>query len=145
MEIVLQKQNGKWIPFTQHAKETSDKFKNNQPVLFRAKKLSRKQESLGLFFALLNCVFDQMNEACLRVYPTETQLRMAILINVGWHETVVDMVTGEARLIPKSLSYDKLPDERVFRTEVLGPSFRIFAWFLGIEEWQLKKEYKKYL
>ena len=67
----------------------------------------RKPRNIGLHrkaFILLQVVYPHTN------YPSMEALRHAMTVGAGYVDTVINPITNEVHLVPKSWSFDKLDD-----------------------------------
>ena len=64
-------------------------------------------------------------------FPTTTHLHKSLLLTLGYHSTVHNLVTGEVFLVPDSTSWARM-DETTF-SEYLGRAFATLADATGID------------
>ncbi len=72
----------------------------------------RNYPFLQKFMVLINKVFDNLPEKYSH-YKNETELRNALVFEAGHYDTFKDL-KGNVIRVPKSVSYDKIPDDHEF-------------------------------
>lgn len=99
----------------------------------------KKPRNIGLHrkaFILLRVVFDATN------YPSMEALRNAMTVGAGYVETVINPLTGEAAMVPRSWAFEKM-DETEFRglyNAMIGVALHLVAgstregWELAVDE-----------
>ena len=132
MKFQLAKRGIYFIPATDGDKEKAVKvgqgevvqveFKKNRNTLFHRK-----------FFALLNIGFSNQD-----VIETFELYRAYVLVSIGWSEFFFTE-TGQINHIPKSISYEALPDNNEF-SEVYDKALSFIAIQLSLTNSELTDE-----
>lgn len=102
----------------------------------------RNYQHHKLCMALLSLTFEHMPERYSFTYPTFDSFRYAVAKEAGHLEAFVDL-QGEITTIPKSLSYDSIPDDVEFG-EVMASMMTVCAKILDMSEPVLAAEVSKY-
>jgi len=89
------------------------------------------------FMALLELTFNNQEQ-----YDNERMFRRAVALEAGFVDTIITL-DGEVHLIPKSYSYDELPDEDDF-TKEFGAAMTVCARILRMAAPELEHEVSKY-
>jgi hypothetical protein len=121
--------------------ELCRKFKQGE--VYRAdvvKPRSYKHHKLCL--ALLNLTYDNLPERMARSYATFDQFRYAVAEESGHVESYVSL-EGQIKTIPKSISYDVIPDDVEFG-RVMSGMMTVCARILEVSEPELAAEVSKY-
>lgn len=102
----------------------------------------RSYQHHKLCMALLNLTYDNLPERYLRSYATFDQFRYAVALEVGHSESFVSL-QGEILTLPKSLSYDAIPDDVEFG-QIMARMMTVCAEILGMEAPDLEPEVSRY-
>lgn len=125
----------------QESLETLRKYKIGQ--VYRADIVKpRSYQHHKLAMALLNLTFENLPEQYQLTYPTFDTFRYAVACEAGHCESFVDL-QGEFRTIPKSISYDAIPDDVEFG-RVIASMMTVCANILHIEQPFLEQEVSRY-
>ncbi len=89
------------------------------------------------FIKLLELTFNNQEQ-----YTSERMFRRAVALEAGFVDTIITL-DGEVHLIPKSYSYDELPDEDDF-TKEFGAAMTVCARILRMAAPELEHEVSKY-
>lgn len=95
-----------------------------------------------LIMALLNLTYENLPEKYARSYASFDQFRYAVAEESGHVESYVSL-EGEIRTMPKSISYDAIPDDITFG-KVASAMMSICARILEMTEPELAMEVAKY-
>jgi len=95
-----------------------------------------------LCMALLQMTFEHLPEKYAQSIPTFKKFRQAIALEAGHSEAFVTL-DGQFLTVPKSLSYDAIPDDVEFG-EVMAGMMTICARILEVSEPDLEAEVAKY-
>lgn len=102
----------------------------------------RSYQHHKLCMALLNLTFENLPEKYARSYSTFDMFRYAVALEAGHAEAFVTL-HGEITTIPKSISYDAIPDDVEFG-RVMSSMMTICAGILGMSAPELEPEVAKY-
>lgn len=102
----------------------------------------RSYQHHKLCMALLSMTFEHMPEKYSFTYPTFDTFRYAVAKEAGHLEAFIDL-QGEITTIPKSLSYDSIPDDVEFG-QVMAQMMTVCANILQIDQPTLAAEVSKY-
>lgn len=102
----------------------------------------RNYQHHKLCMALLNLTFEHLPEKYARSYPTFDMFRYAVALEAGHSEAFVTL-DGQILTIPKSISYDAIPDDVEFG-RVMGSMMTVCASILGMSAPELEPEVAKY-
>jgi hypothetical protein len=92
--------------------------------------------------ALLNLTYEHLPEKYARSYASFEQFRYAVALEAGHCESFVSL-QGEITTLPKSISYDAIPDDVKFG-KVVAAMMTVCAQILSIETPELEMEVAKY-
>ncbi len=121
--------------------ELAKKFKQGE--VYRADVVKpRSYKFHKLCFALLNLTYDKLPEKYACSYASFDQFRYAVAEECGHCESYVSL-QGEIRTLPKSLSYEAIPDDIEFG-RVMAAMMTICARILQISEPLLAMEVSRY-
>ena len=91
------------------------------------------------FFGILNFLFENLPEKVYTYnektkemenpFPTVDLLKMYVLVKVG-HCHIIESNSGVLKF-PKSISYEKMPDERDFQSLVFRPALTLISKVMG--------------
>lgn len=95
-----------------------------------------------LCMALLNLTFENLPLKYAQSYPTFDMFRKAVALESGHSDAFVTL-QGEIREVPKSLSYDAIPDDVEFG-KIMSAMMTICAGILQISAPELEAEVAKY-
>jgi hypothetical protein len=95
-----------------------------------------------LCMALLNLTFENLPEKCSKSYATFNQFRYALALEIGHSESFVSL-DGEIMTLPKSISYDAIPDDVEFG-KIMAAMMTVCARILDLDEPHLAAEVSKY-
>lgn len=102
----------------------------------------RSYQHHKLCMALLNLTFENLPDRYGKVYPSFDMFRYAVAKEAGHCEAFIDL-QGEITTIPKSISYDAIPDDVEFG-KVMASMMTICANILGVDEPLLSQEVSRY-
>lgn len=102
----------------------------------------RNYQHHKLCMALLNLTFEHLPEKYARSYPTFNLFRYAVALECGHAESFVSL-QGEILTLPKSISYDAIPDDVEFG-RVMAAMMTVCAQILGMSAPELEPEVAKY-
>jgi hypothetical protein len=95
-----------------------------------------------LCMALLNLTFEHLPEKYEKSYATFNQFRYALALEIGHSESFVSL-EGEIMTLPKSISYDAIPDDVEFG-KIMSAMMTVCARILDMNEPELAAEVSKY-
>ena len=102
----------------------------------------RSYQHHKLCMALLSLTFENLPDRYAKCYPTFDGFRYAVAKESGHCESFVDL-NGEITTIPKSISYDAIPDDVEFG-QVMAGMMTVCAKVLQIDEPTLSAEVSRY-
>jgi hypothetical protein len=102
----------------------------------------RSYQHHKLCMALLSLTFENLPERYSLTYPTFDMFRYAVAKEAGHCEAFVDL-QGEITTIPKSISYDAIPDDVEFG-KIMASMMTICANILHVEQPILELEVARY-
>ncbi len=102
----------------------------------------RSYQHHKLCMALLQMTYEHLPEKYAQSIPTFKKFRQAVALEAGHCEAFVTL-NGEFTTVPKSLSYDAIPDDAEFG-EVMAAMMTICAKILQISKPELEAEVAKY-
>lgn len=121
--------------------ELCRKFKQGE--VYRADVVKpRSYQHHKLCLALLNLTYDNLPEKYVRSYASFDQFRYAVAEEAGHCESYVSL-QGEIKTMPKSISYDAIPDDIEFG-RVMAAMMTVCARILDISEPMLAIEVSRY-
>ena len=139
--IYLKRTLSGFMPADQSSSELARKFKQGE--VYRADVVKpRSYKHHKLCFALLNLTYENLPEKYARSYASFDQFRYAVAEQSGHVESYVSL-EGEIRTIPKSVSYDSVPDDVEFGNVMAG-MMTVCARILQISEPELAAEVSRY-
>ena len=139
--LYLKRTQTGFVPADEPSLETMKKYKVGD--VFRADVVKpRSYQHHKLCMALLNLTFDNLPERYAMCYPTFDTFRYAVAKEAGHCEAFVDL-QGEITSIPKSISYDAIPDDVEFG-RIMAAMMTICAGILHIEQPLLEQEVARY-
>lgn len=95
-----------------------------------------------LIMALLNLTFENLPEKYARSYPSFDMFRYAVALESGHAEAFVSL-QGEITTVPKSISYDAIPDDVEFG-RIASSMMTVCAGILSVSAPELEQEVAKY-
>lgn len=102
----------------------------------------RSYQHHKLCMALLSLTFENLPDRYAKSYPTFDGFRYAVAKESGHCEAFVDL-QGEITTIPKSISYDAIPDDVEFG-QVMAGMMTVCAKILQVDEPTLAMEVERY-
>lgn len=102
----------------------------------------RSYQHHKLCMALLNLTYDNLPEKYAKCYATFDQFRYAVALEVGHAEAFVSL-QGEILTLPKSISYDAIPDDVEFG-KLMAKMMTVCAGILGLSAPELEPEVSRY-
>lgn len=139
--IFLQKTLTGFVPADEASKELWRKYKSGE--IYRAEVVKpRSYQHHKLCLALLNLTYDNLPEKYAKCYATFDSFRYAVALEAGHCEAFVSL-QGEITTLPKSISYDAVPDDVEFG-QVMASMMTICANILGTDEPTLAAEVARY-
>jgi len=128
-------------PADQPSLETAQKYKIGQ--IYRAEVVKpRSYQHHKLCMALLSLTFENLPERYAMTYPTFDTFRYAVAKEAGHCEAFIDL-QGEIVTVPKSISYDAVPDDVEFG-RIMASMMTICANILHMEQPMLEMEVARY-
>jgi len=130
-----------FIPADEPSSELSRKFKQGE--VYRAdvvKPRSYKHHKLCL--ALLSLTYENLPEKYAMSYASFDQFRYAVAEESGHVESYVSL-QGEVKTLPKSISYDAVPDDVEFG-QIMAGMMTVCARILEVSEPELAAEVSRY-
>ena len=130
-----------FIPADEPSSELSRKFKQGE--VYRAdvvKPRSYKHHKLCL--ALLSLTYENLPEKYAMSYASFEQFRYAVAEESGHVESYVSL-QGEVKTLPKSISYDAVPDDVEFG-QIMAGMMTVCARILEVSEPELAAEVSRY-
>lgn len=106
--------------------ETAKKIKVNEPYEFEFKN-QRNVNFHRKFFSLLNLVVDNTEK-----FKDVNHLRMILAIETGWYEELINPLSGEVTIIPKSISFSKMGNDEF--EDLYNKSIDYCCKILGVEK-----------
>lgn len=95
-----------------------------------------------LCMALLNLTYENLPEKHAQTYPTFDLFRYAVALESGHSESFVSL-QGEILTLPKSISYDAIPDDVEFG-RVMAGMMTVCARILHVAVPELEQEVSRY-
>jgi hypothetical protein len=95
-----------------------------------------------LCMALLNLTYEHLPEKYSKSYATFNQFRYALALEIGHSESFVSL-DGEIMTLPKSISYDAIPDDVEFG-KIMAAMMTVCARILDVTEPMLAEEVARY-
>ena len=125
-----------WIPADEESHEAWRKQKLGE--VYRGKfSKPRNYKHHCLFICLLELTFENQER-----YEDDRAFRRAVAYAAGWVDEFMDM-DGVIHRVPKSYSYEELPDEDDFTLE-FGKAMAVCAAILGYTRPELEAEVSRY-
>lgn len=118
-----------------------NRCKINKPILISHRK-SRNPNHHKLIFAIAACIIDNLPDEHFWKKFSSYNLIKAIM----WEEKIIDMnpnIDGTFRMEPKHINFEDMDEEEFIL--VSDAIFKHGSKFLNIEEYELRKNYKRYL
>lgn len=112
--------------------ETAKKIKVNIPYEFEFKN-ARNPKFHAKFFALLNLVVENTEQ-----FKDVNHLRMILAIECGWYEELINPLSGEITIIPKSISFAKMDNDEF--EDLYNKSIDYCCKILGVEKQDIINE-----
>lgn len=112
--------------------ETAKKIKVNVPYEFEFKN-QRNINFHRKWFALLNLVVDNTEK-----FKDVNHLRMILAIECGWYEELINPLSGEVTIVPKSISFSSMGQDEF--SELYSKSLDYCCKVLGIEKSEIIEE-----
>lgn len=139
--IYLQRTQSGFVPADEPSLEIARKYKIGE--VYRADVAKpRSYQHHKLCMALLNLTFEHLPERYAMCYPTFDTFRYAVAKESGHCEAFVDL-QGEITSVPKSISYDAIPDDVEFG-KIMAAMMTICANILQVEQPLLEQEVARY-
>lgn len=139
--VFLQKTLTGFVPADEASKEIWHKYKTGG--VYRADIVKpRSYQHHKLCMALLNLTYDNLPEKYAKCYASFDQFRYAVAEAAGHEESYVSL-DGEIKTMPKSISYDAIPDDVEFG-RVMAAMMTVCARILQTEESVLADEVSRY-
>lgn len=139
--LYLRKTLSGFVAADEPSLELAKKFKLNS--VYRAEIVKpRNYKFHKLTFALLNLTYENLPEKYARSYASFNQFRYAVAVASGHSESYVSL-EGEICTMPKSLSYEAIPDDVEFG-KVASAMMTVCARILEMSEPDLAAEVSKY-
>lgn len=130
-----------FIPADDASREAWKRFKNGEQ--YRADVVKpRNYQHHKHCLALLNLTYDNLPHYLEDRYPTFDSFRYAVAKKAGHSEEFVDL-DGEITVLPKSISYDAIPDDVEFG-RVMAAMMTVCARILDMAESELAGEVSRY-
>ena len=112
--------------------ETAKKIKVNEPYEFEFKNV-RNPGHHRKYFALLNLVVSNTEK-----FKDVNHLRMILAIECGHYDELIDPLSGEVRIIPKSISFSSMGQDEF--SELYSKSLDYCCKVLGVEKSEIIEE-----
>lgn len=112
--------------------ETAKKIKVNVPYEFEFKN-QRNVNFHRKFFSLLNLVVDNTEK-----FKDVNHLRMILAIETGWYEELINPLSGEVTIVPKSISFSKMGNDEF--EDLYNKSIDYCCKILGVEKQDIINE-----
>lgn len=139
--VFLKKTLTGFVPADEPSLEACRKFKLGEA--YRADVVKpRSYQHHKLCMSLLNLTYTNLPHDWERRYPTFDSFRYAIAEAAG-HFLDYVTIEGECKRMPKSISYDAIPDDVEFG-RVMGAMMTVCAKLLDMAESELAGEVSKY-
>lgn len=106
--------------------DTAKKIKLNVPYEFEFKN-QRNVNFHRKYFSLLNLVVENTEK-----FKDVNHLRMILAIECGWYEDLINPLSGEITIIPKSISFAKMGNDEF--EELYSKSIDYCCKILGVEK-----------
>lgn len=140
-QLYLKRTPSGFEPADEPSLETARKYKVGE--VYRADVVKpRSYQHHKLCMALLSLTYEQLPERYAMTYPTFDLFRYAVAKESGHCEAFIDL-QGEFVTIPKSISYDAIPDDVEFG-KVMAEMMTICANILHVEQSALEHEVARY-
>lgn len=138
--IVKQYINGApvWVPAYDSDKKKMNKFKPGEVVRCTITK-PRNLEYHNLFWALCSAASKNSEK-----WRSKRTVANAVLIKIGYWDIIPRINGTGITIVPGPLNFEDL-DETDFDEQVMSKAWGVFAELLGLEENDLKENYRKYL
>jgi hypothetical protein len=111
--ILCRKEQGRLVPAHSFAAEQIDALPNGKDLWVRVTQV-RSNSQLNLFWAGLGLVVDNFDDEMLRKYPTTRKLYRALLIDLGYAETLY-RIDGSVMIIEDSVSFEAMEQDEMNR------------------------------
>ena len=112
--------------------ETAKKIKVNEPYEYEFKNV-RNPRHHRKYFALLNLVVSNTEK-----FKDVNHLRMILAIECGHYDELIDPLSGEVRIIPKSISFSSMGQDEF--SELYSKSLDYCCKVLGVEKSEIIEE-----
>lgn len=112
--------------------DTAKKIKLNVPYEFEFKN-ARNPKYHAKFFALLNLVVENTEK-----FKDVNHLRMILAIECGWYEDLINPLSGEVTIVPKSISFSSMGQDEF--SELYSKSLDYCCKVLGVEKSEIIDE-----
>ena len=112
--------------------ETAKKIKVNEPYEYDFKNV-RNPRHHRKYFALLNLVVSNTEK-----FKDVNHLRMILAIECGHYDELIDPLSGEVRIIPKSISFSSMGQDEF--SELYSKSLDYCCKVLGVEKSEIIEE-----
>src|SRR4029077_7832534 len=130
-----------FVPADEASLQLCKKFKQGEA--YRADVVKpRSYQHHKLCLALLNLTYDNLPEKYAKSYASFDQFRYAVAEESGHVESYVSL-QGEIKTLPRSISYDEIPDDVEFG-KVMAGMMTVCARILDVAEPQLAIEVSRY-
>ena len=116
--------------------ETAKKIKVNEPYEFEFKN-SRNPKHHKKYFALLNLVVNNTEK-----FKDVNHLRMILAIECGYYDELINPLTGEVTIVPKSISFSSMGQDEF--SELYSKSIDYCCKVLGVEKSEIIEEINQY-
>lgn len=139
--VYLRRTSDGFVPADQPSLDLTRRYKIGD--VYRADVVKpRSYKFHKLCMALLNLTFEQLPERYAFTFPTFDTFRYAVAKEAGHCEAFIDL-QGEIVTIPKSISYDAIPDDVEFG-KVMASMMTVCANILHVENSVLEAEVARY-
>jgi hypothetical protein len=139
--IYLKRTEQGFVPADEPSLEAARKYKIGE--VYRAEVVKpRSYRHHKLCMALLNLTYQTLPECYAMTFPTFDTFRYAVAKEAGHCEAFIDL-QGEIVTVPKSISYDAIPDDVEFG-KVMASMMTVCAHILQVEHSELEVEVARY-
>lgn len=111
--ILVRKERGHLVPSHAFSAEQIDALPEGKDLWVRVTQV-RSNSQLNLFWAALGLVVDNFDDEMLRKYPTTRKLYRALLIDLGYAETLY-RIDGSVMIIEDSVSFEAMEQDEMNR------------------------------
>jgi len=111
--ILMRKEQGRLVPAHGFAAEQVDALPNGKDLWVRVTQV-RSNSQLNLFWAALGLVVENFDDEMSRKYPTTRHLYRAILIDLGYADTLY-RVDGSVMIVENSVAFEAMEQDEMNR------------------------------